>query len=154
MTLFLLHENTERQDDKNLICLPDRFNWFAFVLPPIWALSNKLWFNFLAMILYVLASTLVGEFLILPTLALYVLAVVWLGFEANAILGKSYARRGWRALNPVVATNRLGAERRYFGRTRRWAARINREKSRLQYGNQKQNDVAKTEPAEQRDSGE
>lgn len=141
MTLFLLHENNGRQDDKNLICLPDRFNWFAFLLPPIWALSNKLWFIFIAMILFMLSLNFVSEFLILPTLALYILAALWLGFEANSIVGNSFVRQGWRALNPIVAIDRVRAEQRYFGRTKRQVRRIERENIRMQRTHMQDNGV-------------
>ncbi len=132
MTLFLFHESNGRQDDKNLICLPDRFSWFAFLLPPIWAFSNRLWFTLFAMVLFILGLNIVSDFLILPILGFYILAVLWLGFEANSIVGNSYARRGWHALNPVLAVDRMRAEQKYFGRIKRRAARMEQEKTRMQ----------------------
>lgn len=132
MTLFLLHENTVRQDDKNLICLPDRFNWFAFLLPPIWALSNRLWFVLTAMIVFVLALNVVNEFLNLPMISLYILAIIWLGFEANSIVGNSLSRRGWQVRHPIMAVDRVRAEQRFFARINRQARKTEREKSRMQ----------------------
>ncbi len=133
MTLFLLHESNGRQDDKNLICLPDRFSWFAFLLPPVWALSNRLWFTFIAMVLFILGLNLLSDCLILPILGFYILAVLWLGVEANSIIGNSFARRGWHALNPVMAENRMRAELKYFGRIKRRVARMGREKTHMQH---------------------
>ena len=127
MKLFMLHENSACQDDQNLICLPDRFSWFAFLLPPVWALANRQWLAILAMVLMVVLFSFAGHYLIFPAFSLYILAALWLGFEANSLIGHAYARRGWRTLDPVPSFNRLRAEQHYFQRKKRRARYLKRQ---------------------------
>jgi len=46
LTLFIIYQNPSRSDDKGFIFLKDGFNWLAFLLPPLWALVNRLWLPF------------------------------------------------------------------------------------------------------------
>lgn len=129
---FVTYENQSREGDDCLICLADRFSWFAFLLPPVWALANGLWLLLVAMIAVMAAFIQLSEFSALPGFSLYFLFVLWLGFEANWLVGNKLIRRGWQDNSMVSAPGLMQAETKYFSSQRRMsrAAKI-REQSKI-----------------------
>jgi hypothetical protein len=84
--------------------VPERFSWFAAILPPIWALAHGLWLEFVVWALLVLllgaaAPTIGGE----AAFWAYVVVAAWIGFEAPALRRAALRRRGWRYRGEVVA---------------------------------------------------
>ena len=127
MKLFLAHENLQRTGDDVLICLPDRFDWFAFLLPPIWAISKGLWGVLSIMLIVILGLTLALEIFSLPFFTLLLLGAWWLGFEANSLISAKLVRGGWGEAEVFFAPDLMQAERKFFGRKRRLARRANRQ---------------------------
>ena len=116
MSIFTLHQHPDDASGADLVCLPDRFNWFAALLPPFWAVANGLWKVLALMIVTLLATMALGMFFTLPVLGLYLLGVWWLGFEANHIYSKALIKRGWGRGVDIVAADDLMAEQAYFAR--------------------------------------
>ncbi len=97
--------------------LDDRFSWFAFWLPPIWALAHRLWVEcvliLLAMIaLGFLAPLIGGE----AVFWLYVLLAVYLGFEASSLRAAALRRRGFLPEGELVAADAELAEMEWVRR--------------------------------------
>lgn len=116
MTIFNAYKN---QTSGEITCLPDRFNWFAFLVPPVWAIAHRLWRELLLIILGVVVLALAAGYFELPFTALYLVGALWLGFEAHHVHGRALLRRGWRAAGTLNAADRIDAEteadRRQFG---------------------------------------
>ncbi len=124
MNMFIPYQNEQRRGDDVLICLSDRFDWFAFLLPPLWALWNRLWMVLAVMVGFFLVLAFAGQYVVFPALSLYLLAAWWLGFEAGTLRGASLKRRGWRQGEPVLANDLLEAEQKVFSSP--WAAPLRR----------------------------
>lgn len=107
MTIFTAYQKPETGETT---CLPDRFNWLAFWLPPVWAIAHHLWRDLIGMVAVVILLALVAGYFELPFWALYLAGVLWLGFEANPRLGRALMRNGWRLTGAVHANDRVGAE--------------------------------------------
>lgn len=126
MTLFIAHENLHRDGDDGLVCLADRFNWLAFLLPPIWAMSKGLWGVLGIMLALIVGLAFASQVLEYPIFTVWILGAWWLGFEANALQGASLKKRGWQENGIFVADSLMQAERKYFGRKRRQNHRARR----------------------------
>ena len=127
MTYFIAHENPTRAGDDTLICLPERFSWFAFLLPPFWAIAKGLWRVLILMLVMLTAVLLANKFVNLPVFSIYLLGAWWLGFEASALQSTTLERRGWTVSESFFAQNLMQAERKFFGRKRRFLRRQTRE---------------------------
>ena len=126
MAVYTVHEPPRRNDDalahtERFAFVRDGFSWPAFLFAPLWMLRYRLW---LALIVYLLvvfalgAATRVlgdGDWL----LAVGLLVLLLVGFEASTLRRYGLARRGWRTLGVVVGDDREAAERRFFDA---WAA--------------------------------
>src|SRR5262245_10146592 len=93
MTLYSVFD---RRRDEAPALVPDRFSWFAALLPPVFAVVHGLWLELVAFVvaiaLIVLASTWLGSE---AGFWIYVLLAVWLGFEAGAIRRRALRRQGF-----------------------------------------------------------
>ena len=95
----------------------DGFQFWAFVLAPLWLLVHRLW---LAFIVYVVGYGLLGvafAFLRVPASAqlLAGLAIaLFVGFEASSVRRWTLTRRRWRVLGFVVGEDAEMAEQRFF----------------------------------------
>lgn len=132
MTYFIAHENPTRVGDDTLICLPERFSWFAFLLPPVWALTNGLWRVLIIMLVIVVALLLANRFISLPVPPIYLLGSWWLGFESSSLQSGALQRRGWTEAGSVFAQSLLQAERKFFGRKRRFLRHRSRKDTNAQ----------------------
>ena len=119
MSIYTLHQHPDDASGADLVCLPDRFNWFAALLPPFWAVANGLWKVLALMIAALLGMMALGMFFTLPVLGLYLLGVWWLGFEANHIHSKALTKKGWGGGVDIIASDDLVAEQTYFARQKR-----------------------------------
>ena len=132
MTVFIAHENLQKDGDGALVCLADRFNWFAFFLPPVWAISKGLWGILALMVVALIGLVFISEFIDFPLFTTAVLGAWWLGFEANALQGAALERRGYRENGVFFAQNLMQAESKYFGRQRRKSRLMERQAKRAQ----------------------
>ena len=122
MTVYTVHEPRQRSDDavrdaERFVFVRDGFYFWAFLMPPIWMLWQRLW---LALILYLAAVSALGAGLwalgasegvrLLATLLVSLLV----GFEAATLWRWALARRGWKNVGVVVGADLEAAERRFF----------------------------------------
>lgn len=112
-------ESREGADDaEGIVVLKDGFNWFAFLLPPLWALWHRLWWVALALTGLMVAVQGGAMAFDLDERAVDVLGLAltfWVGCEANDLRRWSIRRRGWQDLGLVDARSQDEAERRFFG---------------------------------------
>ncbi|VAW23221.1 hypothetical protein MNBD_ALPHA12-1480 [hydrothermal vent metagenome] len=97
-----------------MVCLAERFNWFAFFLPPVWAAIHGLWREFILMLAALVAFIIVGNFFVLPAFSLYFIFALWLGFDASRLHALALARSGWQWQKDLVAPDRIMAEARFW----------------------------------------
>jgi len=115
MSIFVVHQNLSRSDDRGFVFLPDRFNWLAFFLPPIWALSRRLWLVFVLIVAAIIILNFFAMVFFLPMVWIYLLGSWWLAMAANSIEGLFLARQGWQVISFVEASDLVAAEEQFFG---------------------------------------
>ena len=128
MRIYTVHEppfwtvDDEALPGANAVFIREGFNWFALLLPLVWALWHRLWLVALGLLAAGAALSVIGELAGLGVwfeglLGLAVALII--GFEANDLRRWTLARRSWSPRG-VVAGRGLGeAERRYFAAPRR-----------------------------------
>ena len=116
MSIYILHQHPEDQSGQDFICLSDGFNWFAALLPPIWALSHGLWRIFAVMVVSMAALVAVKFVFDFPLWAIYGLSVWWLGLEANHLHSRFLFATGWGEGINIIAADALMAQRDFFER--------------------------------------
>ena len=103
----------------------DGFDFWAFVLAPLWLLLHRLW---LALLIYVVGYGALGFGLAIARVSLSsqlivgLLIALLMGFEASSIWRWTLNRRGWTTLGFVVAGDAETAERRFFAEWQKRAA--------------------------------
>jgi hypothetical protein len=84
--------------------VPERFSWFAALLPPMFALAHGLWLELVGYIVAVgllgLASTQIGGD---AAFWIYIVFALWIGYEAPSFRAAALRGRGWRYRTDVVA---------------------------------------------------
>ena len=101
MTIYSVFE---RPNEIAPTVVPEKFSWFAAVLPPVYALYHGLWLGLLAYVVAVVA--IVAASLWLGGEAgfwLYVLLVLLIGFEAAGLRRAKLRAKGWSYRSDVVA---------------------------------------------------
>jgi hypothetical protein len=122
MPTFTVHAPPPRQGEtmsapERFVFVRDGFQFWAFVLAPLWLLVHRLW---LAFIIYVVGYGLLGvafAFLRVPASAQLLAGVfiaLFVGFEASSIWRWTLTRRRWSALGFVVGEDAEMAEQRFF----------------------------------------
>lgn len=119
---FTVHEQPNPPADREeraerLKFVREGFSLFAFILPPLWMLANRLW---LVLILYLLVlgalHGLITLFEIPDHWRYYATMAVNLlvGFEADVLQRWTLDRRSWRMIATVSGENYEECERRFF----------------------------------------
>lgn len=94
----------DRRLDEAPAVVPDRFSWFAALLPPLYGLVHGLW---LGLVLWVLAvAAIVAGGLWLGAEAgtwMYLLLAVLVGFEAPNFRRRKLRRRGYVYRTELIA---------------------------------------------------
>lgn len=105
MTLYsLFTRNGAQGPGEAPEAVPERFSWFAFLLPPVYALAHGLWLAFLGLVLAMLVLGLAGRWLgDDATFWLYGLMALWFGFEAPAFRARKLHRRGFVPAGEAIA---------------------------------------------------
>ena len=128
MPTFTVHAPPRRDGEapaspERFAFVRDGFHGWAFLLAPLWLIARRQW---LALVLYVAVSAVVGSVLVLlgasasaQGIAAFCIALL-IGFEASTIRRWTLTRRGWATLGFVVGEDQDVAERRFFTQ---WAAR-------------------------------
>ena len=123
MRIYTVHEppfwtvDDETLPGADAVFIREGFNWFALLLPLVWALWHRLWLVTLGLLAAGAALSVIAELAGLGEwfegLSGLALALI-IGFEANDLRRWTLARRSWSPRG-VVAGRDLGeAERRYF----------------------------------------
>lgn len=93
-----------REAPADIEAVPDRFSWFAALLPPIYALVHRLWATFalyiIAVVVLAIASRAIGTD---SACWLYVLGALLFGFECPTVRRASLRRRGYAYRGEWVA---------------------------------------------------
>ena len=108
--------------DQTVFLVREGFNWFALVVPLIWALWHRLWLIAGAIVVAALALNFIAVLLAIaePYVSIVSFALLlWVGFEANDLRRWSLRRAGWRDLGIVSGRDRSEAEWRYFSTLQR-----------------------------------
>lgn len=119
---YTVHEQPDPPADRDeraekLKFVRDGFSLFAFILPPVWMLANRLWL--------VLVGYLIILGLVYLTLDGLGIATHWnryavmalnliIAFEADSLIRWTLERRGWRLVGSVSGDNFDVCERRFF----------------------------------------
>jgi hypothetical protein len=127
MRIYTVHEppfwivDNEALPGENAVFIREGFNWFALLLPLVWALWHRLWLVALGLLAAVAALSVIVELAGLGEWLEGLLGAAFamiIGFEANDLRRLTLARRSWSPRG-VVAGRGLGeAERRYFAQPR------------------------------------
>jgi len=109
--------NPDPLAESGAVFVPERFVWFAALLPPLWALVHGLWIELVIWIaamalLWGLDLFLGGE----TTFWLYVLGSIWIGFEASAIRVSALERKQFLRAGDLVSSDEISAEMEWMKR--------------------------------------
>ena len=84
--------------------IPEKFSWFAALLPPFFLMAHGLWLELAAWLLKLVALVVLSRFIGGDAAFwLYGLAAVWLGFAASGLRRHALMWRGWRHRGERVA---------------------------------------------------
>ena len=102
MTIYSVFE---RPNEIAPTVVPEKFSWFAALLPPVYALYHGLWLGLLA---YVVATVAIGAASRLwlggeAGFWLYMLLAILIGFEAAGFRRAKLRAKGWSYRSDVVA---------------------------------------------------
>ncbi|HHY49137.1 MAG TPA: DUF2628 domain-containing protein [Alphaproteobacteria bacterium] len=101
MTLYSVFD---RRRDEAPAVVPDRFSWFAGLLPPLFAIVHGLWLELVGYVVLLaaigLAATWLGEE---AGFWLYALLALWIGFEAPALRRRALRRSGYIYRSELIA---------------------------------------------------
>ncbi len=103
MQLYTVHH----KGSGDVRVIADRFDWFAFALPPLWAVWHGLWITLAVQALLVALAALWSPLAMAP--AFTGLAVI-LGLEGGAVRRAELRLRRWREVGTVEARSPEGAE--------------------------------------------
>ena len=106
-------------DPQRFAFVRDGFQFWAFLITPVWLLYRRLWLVFLLYVLLMAAMEGAYFALSLPQgtrFLIGLLLAVLIGFEAGTLRRWTYARRRWKTIGVVSARNLEDAERRFFTR--------------------------------------
>ena len=107
----------ERKDDPEPRAVPDRFSWFATLLPPVYCLAHGLWWGLLGYVaavaaLVALSGVIGGD----AALWLYIVLALLFGFEGATLRRVRLNRRRYGYAGELVATDELAAEAAWLSR--------------------------------------
>ena len=108
MTLYSIFD---RRHDEAPAVVPDRFSWFAALLPPVFAVVHGMWLA-LAGFVALAALIVLGALWLGADAAfwLYVLFVAAIGWEAPALRRRALRRHGWVYRSELIAPAADSAE--------------------------------------------
>ena len=119
---YSVHEMPDPPADRDeraerLRFVRDGFSFFAFLVPPVWMLVNRLWLVLICYVLVASALYLALDAARVPahwhgyaTLALSLI----IGFEADSLIRWTLDRRSWNFVGSVSGENFDECERRFF----------------------------------------
>jgi hypothetical protein len=101
MTLYSVFDRRQNEAPE---VVPDRFSWFAALLPPVFAIVHRLWLPLVVWLVLVVAIGLLGVVLG-PDMGFwtYILLSAFIGFEAGALRRRGLRRRGYLYRSELIA---------------------------------------------------
>jgi hypothetical protein len=103
VTLYSIFDR-ENAEPEAPAAVPEKFSWFAALLPPVFGLAHGLWLELLGFVVTV--ALIAGASLWLGAAAgfwLYVLFAVLIGLEAPSLRRAGLKRKGWTYRTELVA---------------------------------------------------
>ena len=123
MPTYTVHAPPQREgsaaDPQRFVFVRDGFQFWAFLLTPVWLLYRRLWLVFILYVVLIAALEGAYYLLDLPQGARFLIEIllsILIGFEAGSLRRWTYARRRWPTIGVVNARNLEDAERRFFTR--------------------------------------
>jgi hypothetical protein len=103
MAIFTVFDRPGRVDEAPRV-VQDGFSWFAFLLPPFYAIVHRMWWS-LAGYLVILAGIIASSFVIgdEAARAMYLFFALWIGFEASSMRRRSLLSKGFLFRADLVA---------------------------------------------------
>ncbi|SFB95583.1 DUF2628 domain-containing protein [Devosia psychrophila] len=103
MTLYAIYDPKPGRPDLPA-AIAENFSWFAAILPPVFLARHGLWLELLAWVLKLVALAVLSGFIGGGAVsAVYLLAMVWLGFAAPGLRRHALQWRGWTPRGERVA---------------------------------------------------
>ncbi|HQZ12912.1 MAG TPA: DUF2628 domain-containing protein [Devosia sp.] len=101
MTLYSVFDRRQNEAPE---VVPDRFSWFAALLPPVYAALHRLWLALIGWVLLMIGVGLIGTFFGAELgFWVYVLLAILIGFEAPALRRLGLRRRGYLYRSELIA---------------------------------------------------
>src|SRR5689334_74677 len=123
MPTYTVHAPPQREgsvaDPQRFAFVRDGFQFWAFLITPIWLLYRRLWLVFVLYVVLIAAMEGAYFALSLPPGTRFLIGLLLgllIGFEAGTLRRWTYARRRWKTIGVVSARNLEEAERRFFTR--------------------------------------
>jgi len=92
----------------------DGFSFLAFLVPPLWLLSHRLWIEAVLVIAALVLTAALAQFSSLTAaVLLWLLVSLFIGLEGNALRIAALRRRGWQDWGVVEAGNLDDADAHY-----------------------------------------
>lgn len=120
MRIYTVHINPKKKQPYTIpVFVEEAVNWYAFIVPGIWALYHRLWLVFAAV---VAVNLLLGGLANAEIISPFSLGVIQLGFHFfMALEGNNWRRsklkaQGYVTSDVVTADGELAAEQRFFER--------------------------------------
>jgi len=119
MSVYVVMEPGDLAPDlaqEKALLVRDGFSFGAFLFPPLWLLTRRLWLEAAAAVLFLLAAGVLAAWLsghegLAPVLS--ILIGLYFGLEGSALQLAALRRRGFRDWGVVEARDRRDAELRY-----------------------------------------
>jgi len=123
MSTYTVHVPPQREgsaaDPQRFVFVRDGFQFWAFLITPVWLLYRRLWLVFVLYVLLIVALEVAYHLLNVPAGSRFFIELllnILIGFEAGTLRRWTYARRRWTTIAVVSARNLEEAERRFFTR--------------------------------------
>lgn len=114
MASYVVMEQPGRTGTADVAFVRDGFSWAAFLVPPLWLLWHRLWYEALLAFLVLALLSFLGEAGWPLAGSLLTLAVsLYAGLEGQNLRVAALRRRGWREWGAVEAASLDDAETRY-----------------------------------------
>jgi hypothetical protein len=114
MAIYVVMEQPGRAGMADVALVRDGFSWLAFLVPPLWLLWNRLWFEALLAFLALALVSILGQAGWPFAGSLLTLAIsLYCGLEGQNLRIAALRRRGWREWGAIEAKDLADAETRY-----------------------------------------
>ncbi|APH70292.1 DUF2628 domain-containing protein [Aquibium oceanicum] len=116
MAIYVVMEPPRSRPDSDPVYVRDGYSLFAFLLPLVWLLWNRLWIETLVFLAITLGLGYLGEQAGAAEVAVAgfsILLAIFIGIEGAVFRLWAMRRRGWTEWGVVEAHDREDAEARY-----------------------------------------